>query len=195
MRRRPLLALLLPALLAGPAAHAQAPGSLSTPGQAGLNQALDTLFALLKAAPDDATARQVEARIWQAWLMQGSPAVQLLMRRGMRNIEAHALADALEDFDAVLALSPDLAEGWNRRATVYFLLDEYDNSAKDILETLAREPRHFGALASLSMVRERQGDLAGAIAALDSALAIYPRLPSGEERLRVLRRRALGEDL
>lgn len=174
-------------------ARAQAPGA--PPGRPGLNQALDTLFAMLQAAPDEAAAAPIEARIWQAWMMQGSPAVQLLMRRGMRNLEAHALPDALEDFDAVLALSPDLAEGWNKRATVYFLLDEYANSTKDIAEALAREPRHFGALAALSVLRERQGDLAGALRAQESALAIYPKMAGGEERLRLLRRRALGEDL
>ena len=186
------LALVLAALPLAARVQSRPP---STPGQAGLNQALDALFALLKAAPDEATAKQVEARIWQAWLMQGSPAVQLLMRRGLRNIEAQALPDALEDFDAVLALAPDLAEGWNKRATVYFLMEQYDNSAKDVLETLSREPRHFGALAGLSMVRERQGDLQGAMRALESALAIYPKMQGGEERLRRLRRRAVGEDL
>lgn len=164
-------------------------------GQANVTQALDTLFAMLKSAPDEQSAKQVEARIWQAWSMQASPAVQLLMRRGIRNMEARALPDALEDFDAVIALAPDMAEGWNKRATVYFLMDQDDNSAKDILETLSREPRHFGALSGLSMVRERQGDLMGALRAWESALAIHPKMGGGEERLRTLRRKAIGEDL
>jgi tetratricopeptide (TPR) repeat protein len=186
MRRR---ALLLAALAAPVPARAQQRGPQA------VTQALDTLFAMLKAAPDEEAAKQVEARIWQAWLMQGSPAVQLLMRRGIRNLEARALADALEDFDAVIALAPELAEGWNKRATVYFLMEQDENSAKDILETLAREPRHFGALAGLSMVRERQGDLMGALRAFEAALAIHPRMPGGQERLRLLRRQAIGEDL
>jgi tetratricopeptide (TPR) repeat protein len=182
-------ALLLASLAAPVAARAQ-----QRPPQ-NVTQALDTLFTMLKAAPDEQSAQQVEARIWQAWMLQGSPAVQLLMRRGIRNLEARALPDALEDFDAVIALAPDMAEGWNKRATVYFLMEQDDNSAKDILETLAREPRHFGALAGLAMVRERQGDLMGALRAFESALAIHPKMAGGQERLRLLRRQAIGEDL
>jgi tetratricopeptide (TPR) repeat protein len=182
-------AFLLAALLSPIAVRAQ------PRGPATVTQALDTLFAMLKSAPDEQSAQQVESRIWQAWMLQGSPAVQLLMRRGIRNLEARALPDALEDFDAVIALAPDLAEGWNKRATVYFMMEQDDNSAKDILETLAREPRHFGALAGLSMIRERQGDLMGALRAWESALAIHPKMATGEERLRLLRRKAIGEDL
>jgi tetratricopeptide (TPR) repeat protein len=173
-------------------AAAQAPPSrpARTPAET-----LDLLFAALKAAPDESVATQIEARIWQAWIGQGSPAVQLLLRRGMRNIEARALTEALEDFDAVIALAPDLAEGWNKRATVYFLMQQDENSAKDILETLTREPRHFGALQGLSLVRERQNDLPGALRAFEAALALHPKMAGGADRLRALRRRALGEDL
>jgi tetratricopeptide (TPR) repeat protein len=180
---------LLLGLLAAPAL-AQAP-----PRPRNVTEALDALFALLKAAPDEPSAQQVEQRIWQAWALQGSPAVQLLMNRGVRNLNTRALPDALEDFDAVIALAPDLAEGWNKRATVYFLMEQDENAAKDILETLSREPRHFGALSGLSLVRERQGDLMGALRAHESALVIHPKMQGGEERLRLLRRRAIGEDL
>jgi tetratricopeptide (TPR) repeat protein len=156
---------------------------------------VDQLFEALKLAPTDEAARAVEAQIWQAWLQQGSPAVQLLMRRGMRNLHARALDDALEDFDAVIALAPEMAEGWNKRATVYFLRGEHDNAARDIAETLAREPRHFGALAGLSQVHEARGDLVAALRAYEAALAIHPRLPGAEDRMKELRRKALGEGI
>lgn len=156
---------------------------------------VDQLFEALKLAPTDEAARAVEAQIWQAWLQQGSPAVQLLMRRGMRHLHARALDDALEDFDAVIALAPEMAEGWNKRATVYFLRGEHDNAARDIAETLAREPRHFGALAGLSQVHEARGDLVAALRAYEAALAIHPRLPGAEDRMKELRRKALGEGI
>jgi tetratricopeptide (TPR) repeat protein len=178
---------LLLGLLAAPALAQQRPRNVT--------EALDALFALLKAAPDEQAAQQIEARIWQAWAMQGTPAVQLLMGRGVRNLNNRALPDALEDFDAVIALAPELAEAWNKRATTYYLMQQDENAAKDILETLSREPRHFGALAGLSLVRERQGDLMGALRAHESALVIHPKMANGEERLRTLRRRAIGEDL
>jgi Tfp pilus assembly protein PilF len=78
---------------------------------------------------------------------------------------------------------------------VYFLRGEHENAARDIAETLAREPRHFGALAGLSHVREAQGDPLAALRAFEAALAIHPRLAGGEERLKELRRKALGEGL
>jgi tetratricopeptide (TPR) repeat protein len=156
---------------------------------------VDQLFEALKLAPTDEAARAVEAQIWQAWLQQGSPAVQLLMRRGMRHLHARALDDALEDFDAVIALAPEMAEGWNKRATVYFLRGEHDHAARDIAETLAREPRHFGALAGLSQVHEARGDMVAALRAYEAALAIHPRLPGAEDRIKELRRRALGEGI
>lgn len=181
--RRALLAALL--LLPASALAQRRRGELS----------VDQLFEALKLAPTDEAARAVEAQIWQAWLQQGSPAVQLLMRRGMRHLHASALEDALEDFDAVIALAPELAEGWNKRATVYFLRGEHDNAARDIAETLAREPRHFGALAGLSQVHEARGDLVAALRAFEAALAIHPRLPGAEDRLKELRRKALGEGI
>lgn len=188
MRRRALLAgfSLLPAAALAPAL-AQAPRRPT--------ESLDQLFAALRTAPDEAGAQLVETRIWQVWMSGGSPAVQLLMRRGLRNLEARSLSDALEDFDAVIALAPDLAEGWNKRATVYFMMNQDENATKDIQETLLREPRHFGALSGLAIIRERQGDLRGALRALEAAAAIHPKMAGMETRLSDLRRRALGEAL
>ncbi len=156
---------------------------------------LDQLFEGLKRAPDEATAQAIEAQIWSVWQNQGSPTVQLLMRRGLRHLQAEAYEDALEDFDAVIALSPELAEGWNKRATVYFRRGELDNAARDIAEALAREPRHFGALVGLSYIHERRGDALAALRAFEAALAIHPKLAGGELRLKELRRQAFGEGI
>src|SRR5690606_34216499 len=77
---------------------------------------LDRLFAALRDAPDEAGAALVEARIWALWTQAASPSVQLLMRRGLRNMEARVPEEALEDFDAAITLAPDFAEAWHRRA-------------------------------------------------------------------------------
>ncbi len=185
MRRRLLLPGLLLAL-AAPASFAQERRPRLT---------LDQLFEGLKLAPDEDTARAIEAEIWATWQSQGSPTVQLLMRRGLRNLQAEAYDDALEDFDAVIALAPELAEGWNKRATVYFRRGELENAARDIAEALAREPRHFGALVGLSYIHERRGDHIAALRAFEAALAIHPKLAGAETRLRELRRKAFGEGI
>jgi tetratricopeptide (TPR) repeat protein len=176
-------------ILALPAAPALAQGPAQRP-----RLTLDQMFEALKLAPDDASARAVEAQIWHVWMQGGSPAVQLLIRRGLRHLETRSLDDAIEDFDAVIALAPELPEGWNKRATAYFLLGDYDNAIRDIQETLAREPRHFGALAGLSHILEARNDMLGALRAYERALAIHPRMAGHEQRLKELRRKALGEE-
>lgn len=185
----PRRALLIAATLAAPLAALPARARGQRP-----RLTLDQMFEALKLAPDDASARAVEAQIWQVWMQAGSPAVQLLMRRGLRHLETRSLADAVEDFDAIIALSPELPEGWNKRATAYFLLGDHENAVRDIQETLAREPRHFGALAGLSHILQARGDHAAALRAYERALAIHPRMAGHENRLKELRRKALGEE-
>jgi len=154
---------------------------------------LDRLFEDLRRAPDDVAARAVEARIRTIWGQGISPALMLLVRRGMRNLEANAAAEAVEDFDAVLALEPDITEALVLRAEALARAGAPRQAAADLRRALALEPRHFGALASLSQLLEEAGDAAGAFRAMEAALALHPRLRGGEARLRELRRRAFGE--
>jgi tetratricopeptide (TPR) repeat protein len=156
---------------------------------------LDRLFELLKQAPSEEVAAPVEGRIWRIWNGAASPAVGLLMQRGMRNMDAQAWAPALEDFDAALDLAPDFAEGWNKRATTRFMMGDLDGAVRDIQEVLKREPRHFGALAALSTIAEERRDDMAALRAYEAALAINPKMRGGEERLRGLKQKAYGEEM
>jgi tetratricopeptide (TPR) repeat protein len=210
-RRRPYrlalaAALLAPPLALGPAAQAQPspPGSSRSPGaqaaapRPGSEEArkaeLERLFEALREAPDEGGGSLVESRIWAIWAQGATPSVQLLMRRGMRNIEARLLEEALEDFDGAITLAPDFAEAWHRRAQAHAAAGDAAAAARDLQEALRLEPRHFAALATLSALQEEAGDLRGALRSFEAALAIHPRLRGGEARLRDLRRRALGED-
>ena len=112
---------------------------------------LDFLFGALKAAPDDASAKHVEARIWAIWLQTPSDTAALLMARAKAAMEAQKAEVAIKLLDAVIKLRPDYVEAWNRRATVYYLQNDYEHSLQDIEQVLVREPRHFGALAGLGM--------------------------------------------
>ena len=181
MRRRPALLL----LLAGPAAA-------QTASQ---RQSLDNLLAALKAAPNEQAAAALEAQVRQIWEQAASPAVRLLLARGARELSEHAPGDALDSFDAALDLSPDLLEGWRGRAEARRALGDYVGAVHDVEELLRREPRSFLAFQELSQIAESRRDWRGALAAWSKVLELSPRTPDGQERLRDLKRRALGEEL
>jgi len=184
--------LALPLLVLPALAEAQAP---RPPGRAEENRRaeLDSLFEGLRSAPDDATAAMMEARIRALWVEGASPAAVLLLRRGVRNLAARTHDEALGDFDAALILSPHSAEAWHQRAQAHAAMGEAAAAARDLQETLRLEPRHFGALLTLSLLQEQAGDAAAALRSMEAALALHPRLRGGAERLRELRRKAEGD--
>lgn len=162
-------------------------------GPAARKAELDRLFAALAAAPDEVAGAAVEARIRATWAQAASPAVLLLMQRGRRNLEADADADAVEDFDAALALQPDYPEAWLARAAALSATGDNAAAARDVQQALVIEPRRFDALDLLSRIQEQVGDNAGALRSLRAALAIHPKLARGEERARLLRQKVEGQ--
>jgi len=140
--------------------------------------ALDTLFADLKQAANLTQARALAQRIWAIWLEPAKEASKALMRDGQAAMATRRLQDAEDIFSALIDQDPDYAEGWNKRATVRFYQGDFAGSVADIKETLAREPRHFGALSGLAMIRIRQGENRKAIAAAQRAQQVYPLIPS-----------------
>ena len=154
---------------------------------------LDRAFEALKFAPDSAAAALVEHRIRQLWNGAASPAAALLLRRGLRNIEAQLPEEALEDFDAALVLDPGFAEAWHLRAQAHARAGDAAGAARDLQEALRLEPRHWPSLMTLSTLQEEGGNAAAALRSLEAALAINPKLAGGQERLRELRRKAEGD--
>ena len=155
---------------------------------------LDGMLTALKAAPNEQTAGTLENRIRQAWIEASSPAATLLMGRGLRELQKDADDDAIDDFDAVLALEPDLADAFYHRALARFHEGDYRGALADIEATLKREPRHFAALKSLSRIAESRDDYKGALAAWKKVLELSPNTPDGHDRLKLLEKKALGEE-
>src|SRR6188768_2129084 len=153
----------------------EAPSKLPKVG-ADRTRGLDFLFGALKAAPDEASAKHVEARIWAQWMQTPSDTAALLMVRAKAAMDAKQMDVAIKLLDAVVKLRPDYVEGWNRRATLYYLKNDYTHSLQDIEQVLVREPRHFGALAGLGMIMQDIGDEKRALEAFRKALEINPRL-------------------
>jgi tetratricopeptide (TPR) repeat protein len=172
----------------------EAPSKLPKVG-ADRARGLDFLFGALKAAPDQASAKHVEARIWALWLQTPSDTAALLMMRAKAAMDAQQMDVALKLLDAVVKLRPDYVEGWNRRATLYYLKNDYAHSLEDIEQVLVREPRHFGALAGLGMIMQDLGDEKRALAAFRKALAVNPYLDKVPELVKTLTEKVEGRDI
>jgi tetratricopeptide (TPR) repeat protein len=172
----------------------EAPAKLPKAG-ADKTRGLDFLFGALKAAPDEASAKHVEARIWAIWLQTPSDTTALLMTRAKAAIDAQNIDVAIKLLDAVVKLNPDYLEGWNRRATLYYLKNDYARSIQDIEQVLAREPRHFGALAGLGMIMQDLGEEKRALDAFRKALAVNPHLEKVPELVKTLTEKVEGRDI
>lgn len=144
---------------------------------------MDRLFVKLRAARSPEDARAVEAEIWQGWLNSGSATVDLLVERAMTAMQAKAYPLALQLLDSVVELAPDYAEGWNKRATVHFLMKNYGESIGDIQRTLTLENRHFGALSGLGQILNQTGQKEGALDAFRRALRFNPHLRGAQDAI------------
>jgi tetratricopeptide (TPR) repeat protein len=156
---------------------------------------LDFLFGALKAAPDDISAKHVEARIWAIWLQTPSDTAALLMARAKAAVDAQKVDVGIKLLDAVIKLRPDYIEAWNRRATLYYMQNDYGRSLADIQQVLVREPRHFGALAGLGMIMQDIGDEKRALDAYRKALAINPHLEKIPDQVKSLTEKVEGRDI
>jgi tetratricopeptide (TPR) repeat protein len=153
---------------------------------------LDRLFARLQSVPSGSEAQAIEQRIWRIWGEAGDPQVTLLLQEGMLAMSQARYRVALERFDRMVAQAPDFAEGWNKRATLHYLMGDYSASVRDIQRTLDLEPRHFGALSGLGLIYDAVEKPAAALRSFEAAVAINPHLGSIEQRILELRRQLAG---
>ena len=135
---------------------------------------LDSLFAELHETTDRSRAAEVTKSIWSIWHEIGDKQTTELMQEGIAAMQTRRYTEALEAFDRVVELSPDYAEGWNKRATLYYLIGDYANSAKDVKQTLLLEPRHFGALSGLGLIYMELGNFEAALEAFQQTLEVNP---------------------
>lgn len=154
---------------------------------------VDDLLGALKNAGTETEAAVLEAHLRQLWLQAGSPAVTLLMARGLRDLKAGANQEAEQDFDSAVALDPNLAEAYDQRARARFQQGKFVDAIQDIQEALKREPRDFLAYRQLAEIAEARRDWAGALAAWQKLIALDPKTPGGEQKLKEFRRRVSGE--
>ena len=156
---------------------------------------LDELFTELRRTREPSEARLIEGRIWSEWMRSGSRTIDFLMGTAARAAQSGNSALAFDHLDQIIVLVPDYAEAWNRRATLHFMLGNYDASVRDIEETLRREPRHFGALSGLGQIMMRLERPRDARDAFERTLGIYPANRGAQERLVEIEEELSGQPL
>ncbi|GAB5373948.1 MAG: hypothetical protein AcusKO_04100 [Acuticoccus sp.] len=156
---------------------------------------LDMMFGRLANAEDERRARRIARHIMRRMSQSGSDTIDFLMLRAGEAVRKKEYGFALDLLDGVVRLKPEFAEGWNRRATVHFLVGNYGQSIADIEQVLAREPRHWGALAGLSMILVSLERKEEALVVMDQALTVHPHLSRMQERRDRLAQEVGGADI
>jgi tetratricopeptide (TPR) repeat protein len=155
---------------------ADTPKSEPLPSAQSKPQRLNQLFATLKDLKDRQAAKVVVSEIWSIWSRSGRKDIDALMRDAMTKFNNSQLGRALALFDKIVKRAPSFAEGWNKRATVLYLLNQYDRSLADIAKVLALEPRHFGALSGKGAILMAQKKYHEALEVYRRAIAINPAM-------------------
>jgi tetratricopeptide (TPR) repeat protein len=160
----------------------------------GASATLEEAFREL-ADPENPDWESAQTRILDQWSRSGSPAFDLLLKRGRDAMAGGDLAAAIEHFTALTDQAPDFAEGWNARATAYYMAGLYGPSIVDIERVLSLEPRHFGAISGLGLMLEEIGNEEEAAHAYRESLAINPHQAGIRQALDALERDLSGTEL
>ncbi|PBB26521.1 MULTISPECIES: hypothetical protein [unclassified Mesorhizobium] len=195
-----LTALLVSGVTSLPASAADdqpaAPAAPEAPAAPMTKQArLDKLFSDLKRERNEKAAERIAGNIWSEWFQSGSASVDLMMLWSQKAMDNQKFDVALDLLDQVVTLQPTYAEGWNRRATVHFMMKNYGKSMSDIDHTLQLEPRHFGALSGLAQIMALTGHKQSALEAWQKVLAIYPMMRSAQDQVATLSEELAGEGI
>jgi tetratricopeptide (TPR) repeat protein len=188
MKRRSTLAFGLFLAFGAPALAEDAPPPAQPPATTAPSpgEKLDELFARLAATEDADETAGIVAAIDRLRLRSGSDTGDLLMACAMATMESGDYPVSLALLDAIVGLQPEWAEGWNKRATARYLAGDAKGAMADIAQTLARDPKHLGALAGMGMILEDAGRREDALRAYERALTIAPRWrPMNEAAARV----------
>ena len=138
--------------------------------------------------PDPFVRAIVERSLWDVWSRSGELEIDALFANGVQEMTEGRGEAAVQTFTRIIERRPDFAEGWNKRATVLYLLGEYQKSLADCDEVMKRNPHHFGALSGYGMIYLKLGDPGRALSYFERALAVNPNLSQVEESVQALRR-------
>ncbi len=135
---------------------------------------LNNLFKKLNETENQDEIRDLISDIWNIWYEVDDPKVIEYFEKGIQAMNLRNYPLAIRFFDNLIEEDPNFAEGWNKRATVHFMMGNFDQSMQDIIKTLELEPRHFGALDGMGLIFIHQGQFQQAIDVYDKMLEIFP---------------------
>ena len=184
------LVVLPAAASAQPAAGGSAPLAVQEPASR-----LDQLFTALKRAGSEQAAQRISTRIRQEWSRSGSASIDLLMQWAQKAADEEKNDVAMDLLDQVVVLAPAYAEGWNRRATLHYAMEDYAKSMADIGRALQLEPRHFGALGGMAVILRDSGRKDAAMRAYQRLLDVYPMMRNAQTELGKLADEAAGQKI
>ena len=146
--------------------------------------------ALVRALRDnvDLVRSLAEHSLWQLWSRSGDPEIDALFQQGVEQMNQGDADQAIATFSAIIKKKPDFAEGWNKRATIYFLIGEYDKSLRDCDEVVKRNPDHFGVLAGYGQIYLQLDQYERALDYFQRALKVNPNMPQVEATVEQLKR-------
>ena len=141
---------------------------------------LDELFNDLKNN-DQYISNKIEQKIWKIWSTHpNNSELTTMLNAGSEFVNNNQLLEAIEIFTKVIELDPSWPEAWNKRATVFYMVGEFEKSQKDIDEVLKLENRHFGALAGQGLVNIKLENYDKAIKSYENVMEIYPSMNSSK---------------
>jgi len=137
---------------------------------------------------DESVREAAEQALWIVWSRSGNAQVDKLFAQGLEEMNGGRFDDGIATFTRVIELAPEFAEGWNKRATLYFITGEYRKSLADCDQVMKRNPAHFGALAGYGQIYLRLDEPERALEYFKRALAVNPNMESVEAMVQVLER-------
>jgi tetratricopeptide (TPR) repeat protein len=155
---------------------------------------LPQLFEQLRTTEVPVQAAEVEQAIWGHWLTGPDEQAGRLMQQIQASLQLGRYDLGLVLSNQLVDAYPSYAEAWNKRATIFYLMDRVEASVEDIKKTLELEPRHFGALSGLGLILMKTGDPEGALLAFEEVLTIAPLSESAALNASLARDR-LGTDI
>ena len=191
------VAAMMPNALAAEPSREQSVRDLSSPvaetrraaavkrGESGRMSDVATLVKALSDR-DEQTREIAEAAIWQIWGRSGDAGIDELYQKGVALMNFGAAREAIQVFTLIIAQKPDFAESWNKRATLYYSIGEYQKSLHDCDEVVKRNPLHFGALAGYGLIYTQLDQPERAVDYFQRALKINPNMHGVAQNIELL---------